>query len=78
MGFSFFVGETNEVRSTPKNAPMQRVCLGLCRQSYDRRFIGRQAPVKRCLARFAGLAPRVLRPNSEAESRIAPKFSAKI
>jgi len=32
-----------------------------------RHYIGRQAPVKRCLARFAGLAPRLLRLNFEKQ-----------
>jgi hypothetical protein len=43
-----------------------------------RPFIGRQAPVKRCLARLQGLRPAVLRLNFENESRIALRCSAKI
>jgi hypothetical protein len=65
MGFSFFVGETNEVRSAAKK---QADATGLSRITVTglktRHYIGRQAPVKRCLARCAGLAPRLLRLNS--------------
>ena len=42
-----------------------------------RHYIGRQAPVKRCLARFAGFAPRVLRLNSEGELRITLEIQRK-
>jgi len=43
-----------------------------------RHYIGRQAPVKRCLARLQGLRPAVLRLNCENELRIALRCSAKI
>jgi hypothetical protein len=62
MGFSFFVGETNRTRSAAEKradtAGLSRIMLAGLK---IRHYIGRQAPVKRCLARFAGLAPRVLR-----------------
>jgi hypothetical protein len=79
MGFSFFVGETNEMRPARERwadaAGLSRIVLtGL----KTRHYIGRQAPVKRCLARFAGLAPRVLRLILESKLRIALRFSAKI
>ena len=43
-----------------------------------RHYIGRQAPVKRCLARLQGLRPAVLRLNFENELRIALRISAKL
>jgi hypothetical protein len=43
-----------------------------------RHYIGRQAPVKRCLARLQGLRPAVLRLNFENKLRIALRISAKI
>jgi hypothetical protein len=66
MGFSFFVGETNEMRSAAKNVAR---CSGfvsdLLAGLKTRHYIGRQAPVKRCLARLRGLRPAVLRLNFE-------------
>jgi hypothetical protein len=68
MGFSFFVGETNGVRSATKDeadaAGLSRIAASL----KTRHFIGRQAPVKRCLARLQGLRPAVLRLNFEKTS----------
>ena len=50
--------ETNEVRlgekKPPKAAGLSRIMLAGLK---TRHYIGRQAPVKRCLARFAGFAP---------------------
>jgi hypothetical protein len=43
-----------------------------------RHYIGRQAPVERCLTRLRGLRPAMLRLNSvKTKLRITLKFSAK-
>jgi hypothetical protein len=78
MGFSFFVGETNEVRSARETGRRNGFVSDYAGEPKDRHYIGRQAPVKRCLARLQGLRPAVLRLNSESKLRIAPRFSAKI
>jgi hypothetical protein len=79
MGFSFFVGETNGMRSAPKNvARCNGFVSDLLAGLKTRHYIGRQAPVKRCLARLQGLRPAVLRLNFENKLRIALRISAKI
>jgi hypothetical protein len=59
MGFSFVFGETNWMRPTVKRrADAAGLSRDLLASLKTRHYIGRQAPVKRCLARFAGIAPR--------------------
>jgi len=78
MGFSFFI-ETNEVRSARvKRADATGLSRIMLAGLKARHYIGRQAPVKRCLARLQGLRPAVLRLNFENELRIALRCSAKI
>jgi hypothetical protein len=78
MGFSLFFVETNEVRSAAKRADATGLSRILLAGLKARHYIGRQAPVKRCLARLQGLRPAVLRLNFENELRIALRCSAKI
>jgi hypothetical protein len=78
MGFSLFFVETNEVRSARETSRRIGFVSDFAGGPKARHYIGRQAPVKRCLARLQGLRPAVLRLNSENKLRIALRCSAKI
>jgi hypothetical protein len=63
MGFSLLLVETNEVRSARETSLRSGFVSDDAGGLKDRHYIGRQAPVKRCLARLQGLRPAVLRLN---------------
>jgi hypothetical protein len=77
MGFSFFIGETNEVRPALKNGR----CSGFVSDYAGglKTAIHRPAGTREALpGTIAGLAPRLLRLNLKCELRITLRSSAKV
>jgi hypothetical protein len=77
MGFSFFGRDKLDATGRERRADAAGLSRIMLAGLKTRHYIGRQAPVKRCLARFEGLAPRGVAPQLVKQAEDCAEFQRK-